>query len=611
MGMVIVVEGGGSHTQAALYDDAGTALRENRGGPSNPAAYGVDASARCIASLARQVLGEADSGTVRLIAALAGASNDGLRSSVAAAIGVLFPAAEVRVTSDLYALLYANAGEAPGVLVIAGTGAAVLAQDDSGTLVRTGGWGTLFGDEGSSYAVVQSALRACARALDGVAAETALTRALPPAANLNTFSDFIGWQATATKRDVAALAPGVAREAENGDPIARACIEEEARRLAALAVSARERLGLPPKTPLFEYGGLLEKCGMFRTAFREAVGRHSDMQPAPCPKRGLEAVFRLSCQRETPSCVAIWTTASTPSAPILPDTESASAETPIDSLSTMEFVRRMHLADEAAVAAVTGAFTGIAEAVEKAARSIRRGARIIYAGAGTSGRLGVLDASECPPTFGVPPDRVCALIAGGDRALRCSVEGAEDDADRGAADLESLHPQAADFVVGIAASGTTPYVDGVLSAARAAGAPTALITSNRNSPIAADLRIVLETGPEVLAGSTRLKAGTATKLALNMISTGAFTQAGFVYQGRMVGMTPANEKLRGRAARIVSELSGVPEAGAAGLLEACGYHIGTAILMARQGLTQDEAAAVLENHGGNLREALSGEREST
>jgi len=605
MDNIIVIEGGGTHTRAALFTGTGAVEGELSGGPSNPAAYGLTASARCIGALAHAALGDVDIHTVRLVAAVAGAASDEARAALAAAIGAAFPAREIRVASDLHALLYANAGDAAGMLAIAGTGAAVLARDDAGNLARTGGWGILFGDEGSSYAVVKSALRACARFIDGVGMETSLVEALPRAAGLNVFFDFVAWQANAGKGDIAALAPVVSVIAEQGDTVARACIEEEARRLAALAVSARHRLGLPPKAPLFEYGGLLENCSVFRQAFRETVEHSSDMRPLPAMKRGLDAVSRLARPIPAPSWISIWTPEVSATPVSLPDTEQVSSAIPIDRLSPLELVHRMHHADKEAVGAVLGACAEIASAIEQAAACIRRGGRIIYAGAGTSGRLGVLDASECPPTFGVSPERVSALIAGGDRALRNSVEGAEDRFEEGEADLGSLRVSDSDFVIGIAASGTTPYVEGVLAAAREAGASTALITSNRNSPIAAPLRIILETGPEVLAGSTRLKAGTATKLALNMISTGAFTGAGYVYQGRMVGMTPANEKLRHRAVRIVSELAGIPEARAAALLADCGYHIATALLMAGRGVTRDEAEALLARHESNLRDALA------
>lgn len=604
---IIVVEGGGTRTSAALYDDTGVVSAERRGGPSNPSSYGVPAAANCIGALISELLNSTDTSGTRIYIALAGAASTGIRSAIADALAAMIPAARIWITTDLHALLHANAGSGPGLLVIAGTGAAVLARDASGNMLRTGGWGVLFGDEGSAYGVAAAALRACARACDGVGPETSLVTLLPTIAGLDIFDDFVAWQGCASKKDVAALASAVADAANQGDLIARSCLDEQARRLAALAIAAQERLGLDPATPLYEYGGLLENCDAFRLAFREALNQYADLRPLPCAVRGLEAVYALSRLETAPPWISV-READTPSdGTLLPNTEAAGGEKPIDALSTEEFVQHMHHANEEATAAVGLAGEAIAAAIEHAARCLRRGGRIIYAGAGTSGRLGVLDASECPPTFGVSPDRVRALIAGGDRALRFSVEGAEDDRNQGETEAKALNIREDDFVVGIAASGNTPYVDGVLSAAHAAGARTALVSSNRGATIGADLPIVLNTGPEILAGSTRLKAGTAAKMTLNMITTGAFSQAGYVFRGRMVGMTPANEKLRQRAARIVAELAGTTTARAEEALACSGYHIAASILMARRGLSPEEAEAVLRKHEGCLRDALTAE----
>ncbi len=604
MSAIIIIEGGGTRTRAAVYDDGGTALRALEGGPSNPAAYGVDSTARCIASLARQALGVSDFRAVRVYAALAGVFNGDMRRAVASALGRRLRPLVLWVAPDLHTMLCANAGSGAGVLVIAGTGAALLAQDGAGKIQRTGGWGVLFGDEGSAYAVAVAALRACARACDGVGPDTALVQALPASAGLASFQEFIGWSARAGKGGIAALAPAVAATARDGDRVACACIEDEADKLAALVEGAAKKLGLTPDVPVFEYGGLLEHCELFRHTFRNTLRRRG-ITPTPCIKKGREAVYCLAEMETPPPWVSVWTRDAETGGAGLSATEMTDVGILLDALSVRDLVARMHGADEDAVAAAGEATEALAAAVERAARSLQEGGRIIYAGAGTSGRLGVLDASECPPTFGAPPERVCGLIAGGDRALRFSVEGAEDDRAQGAADVRALQVTARDFVAGIAASGNTPYVGGVLEAARAAGAATALITSNPDSMLEADIRIVMNTGPEVLAGSTRLKAGTAAKLALNTISTGAFTLAGYVYRGRMVGMIPANEKLRGRAARIVAELGGATEARAAQVLEESGYHIATAILMLRRRLTRQAATRELDRHEGNLRQALA------
>ncbi len=600
----LAVEGGGSYCRLGLYDASGALLSESAGGPANPAAYGVSACAHSIAATAVTLLAKRSLSNIRLYVALAGSAEKQMQRDMAFALGALLRPASVLVTSDLHALLHANAGEGTGVLVISGTGAAVLGRDKYGNLQRAGGWGTLLGDEGSAYGVAVSGLRAAARAVDGVALETCLINALPAAANLGSFPEFIGWSTSATKRDIAALTPSIAQAAKDGDIVACACIEEEARRLAALAVAVQERLGIEGEARLFEYGGLLDGCDLFRDAFRSAVAVYSEMQFIPCSIRGPEAVFCLASCKETPDWAFQWTPDTSQDNCVLPVTERQTSMKALDEQSISEFIETMHQANMETASAVGFAKTVIAEAIDYGARALRGGGRIIYVGAGTSGRLGALDAAECPPTFGVSPERVVALMAGGDQAMRTSIEGAEDDAGQGAADIAALRLTNQDFVVGIAASGDTPYVLGALSAAREAGARTALITSNIAINVHVDTLIALDTGPEPLAGSTRLKAGTAAKLVLNMISTGAMTQAGFVYKGRMVGMTPVNKKLRARAARIITELTSISERDAFAILEAAGHHIATAVIMASCNTSREEAQRILQQHAGNLRDAL-------
>jgi N-acetylmuramic acid 6-phosphate etherase len=253
----------------------------------------------------------------------------------------------------------------------------------------------------------------------------------------------------------------------------------------------------------------------------------------------------------------------------------------------------------------------LAEVVALAGQTLRQGGRLFYIGAGTSGRLGVLDASECPPTFGVEPERVTGIMAGDDIALRESVEGAEDDACQGVADLFSETPTPSDLVVGIAASGTTPYVRAALDAARAEGIPTVLLCCNPQIPDnAADHCITLPTGAEVLPGSTRLNAGTATKVALNIISTGAMALSGFIYKGQMVCMRPTNAKLRKRAERMVSMLAKVSEDEARRALEVANFHIPLALVMVIRGCALDEAEALHTLHKGQLH-AIFGEETPT
>jgi len=282
----------------------------------------------------------------------------------------------------------------------------------------------------------------------------------------------------------------------------------------------------------------------------------------------------------------------------------------LDTLSASEIVALMNSEAVKAVEAVRAESGSIARAVEEVADRFRRGGRLIYVGAGTSGRLGVLDASECPPTFNSPPRMVVGLIAGGVTALTRAVEGAEDDRERGREEVRSIEVGTDDIVVGIATSGRTPYVLGAVEEARARGTFTVGLACNRPSLLGemVDLEIAPLVGPEILAGSTRLKAGTATKLVLNTITTGAMVRIGKTLGNRMIDLQPTNEKLRIRARRTLRELAGLDEAGAVDLLARSGGNLKRALVAALAGVDPDRAAGLLERHGGQVREAVAGAR---
>lgn len=294
----------------------------------------------------------------------------------------------------------------------------------------------------------------------------------------------------------------------------------------------------------------------------------------------------------------------------LPDTERANpASADLDRLSTRDLVDVMNREDATVARAVGNQAGAIAAAIDAIAARLEAGGRLVYAGAGTSGRLGVLDAAECPPTFSADPAQVRGIIAGGERALTVAVEGAEDSAQQGGLDLQSIDVGPRDAVVGITASGSTPYVLGALAFAREQGAVTIALACNAGSPLAAaaDIAIEVVTGPEVLAGSTRLKAGTATKMVLNMLSTGAMVRLGKTYGNLMVDLQATNDKLRGRARRIVAAATGVDDASAARLLTEAGGEVKTAVVMHALGVTAGQARRRLEDAGGRLRQALAGE----
>jgi len=282
------------------------------------------------------------------------------------------------------------------------------------------------------------------------------------------------------------------------------------------------------------------------------------------------------------------------------------ASSELDALSTEDLVGVFVAEDRKPQEAVAGAAAALAQAIDAIAQRLQAGGRLFYLGAGTSGRLGVLDAAECPPTFCSAPELVQGVLAGGAPALLRSSEGLEDLFDAGRSDLEARSFGSGDALVGIAAGGTTPYVHGGLAHARSLGALAIAMACvpAEQVPMPCDIDIRLLTGPEVLTGSTRLKAGTATKMALNILSTGVMVRLGKVYGNRMVDVAVTNSKLEDRALRILSDLANVSREQGRALLEASAGSVKLALVMARRSLDAEQAAEVLERSGGNLRQAL-------
>ncbi|MFY8073961.1 MAG: N-acetylmuramic acid 6-phosphate etherase [Pirellula sp.] len=278
----------------------------------------------------------------------------------------------------------------------------------------------------------------------------------------------------------------------------------------------------------------------------------------------------------------------------------------IDQMEPIEIARLMNLEDHKVLQAVDKVLPAIAQAIQTVTQRIENGGRLIYIGAGTSGRLGVLDASECPPTFNTPPSLVVGLIAGGQRALTTAIEGAEDNAQAGAEDLRGVNLSPSDVVCGIATSGRTPYVLGALTYARTIQAATIGVTCNEVSELSTvcDILIAPVVGPEILSGSTRLKAGTATKLVLNMISTGTMIRIGKTYGNWMVDLRATNVKLKDRSIRIVSGITGLGRNESELLLAACDGEVKTAIVSHTLGISKQAAQERLLESSGRLRSAL-------
>ncbi len=278
----------------------------------------------------------------------------------------------------------------------------------------------------------------------------------------------------------------------------------------------------------------------------------------------------------------------------------------VDSLSALEIVRLMNEEDKQVPVAIEKCLPQIAQAVECIIAAFQQGGRLVYIGAGTSGRLGVLDASECPPTFGVSPEMVKGIIAGGERALRHPIEGAEDSREQAVVDLQTIQFSSKDVLVGIAASGRTPYVIGALEYAKSLGSVTVSIASNPNSAMANIVDIAIDTvvGPEVLTGSSRLKSGTAQKLVLNMLTTASMILMGKCYQNLMVDVQASNEKLKARAIRIVMQATDCDKALAEETLKQADQNAKLAIMMILSGLDRAQAEVLLEKHHGKLQLAL-------
>ncbi|MGA8865955.1 MAG: N-acetylmuramic acid 6-phosphate etherase [Candidatus Sulfotelmatobacter sp.] len=287
--------------------------------------------------------------------------------------------------------------------------------------------------------------------------------------------------------------------------------------------------------------------------------------------------------------------------------QSNTAAHDLDQKSALEIARLINAEDATVAPAVERALPQIARAIDLVAASLRQGGRLIYVGAGTSGRIAALDASECPPTFNVSPRTVQFIIAGGTRALASETEASEDDTSLARAEIKKYKPGKHDVVVGVASSGRTPFTVAAVDEARRRGAKTIALTCNRNSPLAraADFAILTEVGPEVLAGSSRMKAGTAHKMVLNMISTGAMTRLGYVYGNLMVNVVPKNEKLRQRALAILEQATGADHETARRTLQASGDRTPVALVMLAAGVTRTQAVTALKKSRSHVRKAIA------
>lgn len=477
----------------------------------------------------------------------------------------------VAITHDLaIALAAAKTDSKTNVLVLSGTGSCCFGQSGD-RQAKVGGWGHLLGDRGSGYEIAHSALRELVREFDRKGKWGPLGEQVLRALMLNEPNDVIGWIQSAPKSEIAALAATVFATAQ--DPISRKVIAAAAKALASDGVICASRLASKREAVTFVFAGsvILKQAAfgkkiasLIRKEFARAVVMPLEREAA----WGAIEIARSRGSEETPGSKQRRETRDKAQSYYVPDFQPAASPTEqrnpksarFHELSTKRMVELMLETETETVPALRKEQKAILRAVELAVETLKRDGRIFYVGAGTSGRLGILDASECPPTFRASPEMIQGIIAGGQRAIWQAVEGAEDDADAGARAVESRAVKAKDLVVGIAASGRTPFVWGALGKARTIGAKTVLLCFNPSLEIQKEHRpdvvIAPDLGPEILTGSTRLKSGTATKIVLNMISTIAMVHIGKVIGNLMVDLNPSNVKLRDRAVRIVQELTG-------------------------------------------------------
>jgi N-acetylmuramic acid 6-phosphate etherase len=518
---------------------------------------------------------------------LAGCGTEEDRRSLKQICLEIWPNAKIVTGSDRDSGLAAALDHGDGIVVNAGSGSSVTGRRGE-RIERAGGWGHILGDAGGGYFLSIQALRLILLEHDLHRGEIRFAAKILHALSLNNLDELVRWVQTADKMDIAMLAPVVFEAANEGDARMMEIIEEGARVLCEYTESVASGLHLlAPKVALI--GGLFYRDSIYTHAFRRRL------------KKNLPDA-RVAVAERAPELGAAWLASElcdhAAVHPKLSETEIdglAAALTEqrnprsenLEKKSGRELVQVFVEEEKFVQEALRAAAAELTRAVEIVAESLRNGGRLFYVGAGSSGRIGVLDASEIPPTFGAPRELVQGVIAGGVTALSRSAEGAEDDETAGALAMDERRIKNPDVVVGISASGRTPFVLGALARAKQLSAKTVLLTSNPTvaggadagqprSPIAGtvlDLVITLAVGPEILTGSTRLKAGTATKVALNLISTGAMIALGKVRGNLMVDLHTTSTKLRDRAVRVVAELTQCDYSSAREKLEANGWNL--------------------------------------
>ena len=581
------IEGGGTRTSALLVEGTDTVLASFAVGPGNLKLLNGEELAALLASIRNQLPTQPD----RIGIGMAGVRSASDRERLSRAVATTWPGVPSAVGDDL--ILALEAGEWPTdcaaqVLQLSGTGSCCLGRHRGGASVKIGGRGHIIGDRGSACDIAVHALRSTVTISDIDADWPRLGADMVAFLQMNDPESLIEWSMTASKAEIASLAQVVFEAASSRqDEIAVAILRRASERLSKDAVHCAARVAQPgEKVQFLLNGSTLLKNGWFAdevTAKILAARPGSEVVRLARPGTwGAIAMARGAGTQVEPKSVATPTEAkSTSWRPVAsaPTEGRNPKSTGFAEMPLADAIKLMLSEDATLPGKVLTESAHIEWTVNAVTKAFTSGGRLIYCGAGTSGRLGVLDASECPPTFRTPTSLVQGIIAGGRSALWSAVEGAEDDEAAGVRSIVSRSVTAQDVVIGISASGHAPFIWGCLAEARRRGAKTVLVACNpayRDHPLL-DCAILPDTGPEVLTGSTRLKAGTATKLVLNLITTLALARSGKVVSNLMVDLNPSNTKLRDRATRIVQELAQVDATAARQALESHGWIIRQAL----------------------------------
>jgi N-acetylmuramic acid 6-phosphate etherase len=586
MKRVLGIEGGATHTTVLLTGMNDEVLREFSIGPANVLLL-TDAE---LSSLFREIqTGLGDEMPDAICVGLAGVRGEKEVARVRSALEPLWPDIPCRVTDDLETALAAGTkkeGMEAQVLVLSGTGSCCFGRTEGGQTAKVGGRGHVLGDRGSSCDIGLQGLRAAVAYFDHSGVWPRLGESILARLQINDLESLIPWSVEAGKYEIAHLAIPVFESARLGCPVAGSILDKAVESLVSDAIACAGKLTKTGAVQFILSGGTLRKQPEFSN--RVAAGIEMARPGAVVEQLDRPGTWGavVLAKEQLGVSVSGSVAASGPARPVAVEMKSL-PESPteqrnprsmnLDRMSIPEAVSLMIEEDRLLPEALLAEKDRIASLVSTVAETFEKGGRLFYVGAGTSGRLGVLDASECPPTFRSPAEQVQGIIAGGYRALWSPVEGAEDDPSAGAAAIQFRGITENDTVLGIAASGRTPFVHGALAAAKARGASTALLCFNPAVQLSEEARpellICPNVGPEVLTGSTRLKAGTATKMLLNIVTTLAMVQTGKVISNLMVDVNASNEKLRDRAVRITAALTGAGESDAAEALRHCGWLI--------------------------------------